>query len=237
VLVELLFEVGRWDEALAECSLGVGVSKDPFVECMDRGVAATIQLHRGDDGAAQHLAEVQPCVGRAGGRISGPLMLAMSLGREQADKPAEALAVLLTSGLSERAEELEESADLLADGMRLALRVGDEHAARTVLDRADAVARSSSVPHRQAVALHCYGLLDRDPGKLSKAAEHYRAAGRVLPRAQALEAAGVACAASGDTPGAGTCFGAALSLYTELGANWDITRVQTLFRKCGSAIE
>jgi hypothetical protein len=72
---------------------------------------------------------------------------------------------------------------------------------------------------------------------LSKAAEHYRAAGRVLPRAQALEAAGVARAAGGDTPGAGTCFGEALALYAELGATWDIARVQTMFGRYASPVE
>jgi tetratricopeptide (TPR) repeat protein len=228
VLGELLFDLGRWDEALAEGALGIGVSNNPFVGCMDLGMAAAIHLHRGDGEAGQCLAEVEPYVARVGDRLPGPLMLAMSLDREQAEMPAEALAVLI-GGLSETAEELEESAELLADGMRLALSVGDERATRTVLDRADAVAHASDVPHRQAVALHCHGLLDRDAGTLSKAAEYYRAAGRVLPRAQALEAAGVARVASGDTPGAGTCFGEALSLYAELGATWDIARVQTMF--------
>jgi hypothetical protein len=133
------------------------------------------------------------------------------------------------SGLTETAEELEESADLLADAMRLALDVGNENAVRTIVTRADAVEHASDVPHRQAIALHCYGLLDRDPDMLSNAASRYRAAGRVLPLAQALEAAGVTRAASGDTPGAGTCFGEALALYAELGATWDIARVQTMF--------
>jgi tetratricopeptide (TPR) repeat protein len=231
VLGELLFDVGRWDEALAENTGGVGPAIDPFVECVDRGVAAAIRFHRGDGGAGQCLADVEPYAARVGQRVPGPLMLAMSLDRERADWPGEALAALM-SGLSETAEEQEESADLLADAMRLALSVGDERATRTVLDCADAVANASDVPHRQAIALHCHGLLDGDPGKLAKAAERYRAAGRVLPRAQALEAAGVVLAAS-DTPAAGSCFGEALSLYEELGAAWDIARVQTLVQVCG----
>jgi tetratricopeptide (TPR) repeat protein len=236
VLVELLFDVGRWDDALAESTSGVGPALDPFVECMDRGVAAVIQFHRGDDEARQHLAEVEPYAARLGDRITGPLVLAMSLDREQADKQVEALAVLM-SGLSESAEELEESADLLADAMRLALDVGNENAVRTIVTRADAVERGSDVLHRQAIALHCHGLLDRDPAKLFSAASRYRAAGRVLPRAQALEAAAVALVTSGDAPRASTHFGEALSLYTELGANWDIARVQTMFRRPGDLAE
>jgi tetratricopeptide (TPR) repeat protein len=233
VLGELLFDVGRWDEALAEVDLGTGGWEDPSVRCVAHGVAATIRFHRGDGEAKQHLVDVEPYVTRLGKRVAGPLVLARSLDREQADESAEALTVLL-DGLSDTAEELEEAADLLADAMRLALRVGEVSATRAVRDHADGVAHASPAPHRQAVALQCHGLLDRDPDKLLEAAERYKVAGRMLPRAQAMEAAGVAFVASGDTPGAGTCFGTALSLYEELGAAWDIARVQPMLRRCGS---
>jgi DNA-binding CsgD family transcriptional regulator/tetratricopeptide (TPR) repeat protein len=231
VLGELLFDVGRWDDALAEVDLGVGDSKNPGVECMDHGVAATIQFHRGDGAASQHLAEAEPYVARLGDRVAGPLALAMSLDREQAEQPVEALAVLM-DGLSET-EDVEESAELLADAARLAVSIGDESAARTVVDRADVVARASEVPHRQAVAPHCRGLLDHDPGQLLEAAEHYQAAGRLLPRAQAMEAAGVALADGGDISAARAQFTGAFTLYTELGAGWDLARTQATFRTYG----
>jgi DNA-binding NarL/FixJ family response regulator len=232
VLGELLFDVGRWDDALAEVDLGSGASKDPAVECMDHGVAATIQFHRGDATASRHLVEAEPFAARLGDRIIGPFALATSLGREQADEPVEALAVLM-GGLSDTAEEMEETADLLADAARLAVSIGDETAARSVVDRADAVARASDVPHRQAVAPHCRGLRDHDPEQLLEAAEHYQAAGRLLPRAQAMEAAGVALADGGDIAAARTQFTGAFSLYTKLGAGWDVARTQATFRTYG----
>jgi DNA-binding CsgD family transcriptional regulator len=231
-LGELLFDVGRWDDALAEVDLAVGVSKDPAVECCDHGVAAVIQLHRGDSEASRHLVDAERYAARLGDRIIGSLALAKSLHWEQADAPVEALAVLM-EGLSDPVEETEEGADLLADAVRLAVAVGDKVTAGTLVRRADAVAQASDVPHLQAVAPHCRGLLDNDPGRLLKAADHYLAAGRPLPRAQALEAAGVALAERGDVAGARTHFTDAFSVYTGLGAGWDLARTQATFRGYG----
>lgn len=232
VLGELLFDVGRWDDALAEIDVMADTAKHPAVECSDHGIAATIQLHRGDAAASRHLMDAERYAARIGDRIIGSLALARSLDREQAEEPAEALAVLL-DGLAETAEEVEETADLLADAVRLAVTVGDQTAARTIVDRAEAVAEASNVPHRQAIAPHCRGLLDGDPSRLLEAAKHYEEAGRTLPRAQALEAAGVALADSGDIAGARAHFTDAFSLYTELGAAWDLARTQARFRGYG----
>jgi DNA-binding NarL/FixJ family response regulator len=89
------------------------------------------------------------------------------------------------------------------------------------------------VPYRRAVGAHCRGLLDRDPAMLRAAADDYAAAGRLLPRAQALEAAAVALADAGDVAGARAQFTEAFSVYTELGAGWDLARTQATFRSYG----
>jgi DNA-binding CsgD family transcriptional regulator len=230
-LGELLFDVGRWDDALAEVDVVFGVSKNPAVECYNHGVVAVIQMHRGDPAAGEHLAAAQGYAAHLGQVVSS-LALAGSLEREQADAPDEALAALMV-GLAEPVEETEETADLLADAVRLAVAVGDRSAARTLVRRADAVTRTSAVPHRQAIAPHCRGLLDHDPVPLLRAAEHYRAAGRPLPQARALEAAGLALADGGDIAAARTHFTGAFSLYTSLGAGWDLARTQATFRGYG----
>jgi DNA-binding CsgD family transcriptional regulator len=232
VLGELLFDVGRWDDALAELEPLSDLTEDPTVGSCDHGVAAAIQLHRDDPAAGQHLTDGQRYAERLGDRVIGTLTLARSLEREQADEPAQALAVLM-DGMSDTVEEIEATTALLADAARLAVAVGDEAAARTVVDRAEAVARASDVPHRRAVAPHCRGLLEHDPARLLAAAELYRTAGRPLPRAQALEAAGVALADGGDVTGARTHFTDAFSLYTRLGAAWDLARTQATFRAYG----
>jgi DNA-binding CsgD family transcriptional regulator len=233
VLGELLFDVGRWDDALATVRQVAGGPKEPFVECCDHGIAAIIQLHRGEAAARQHLAEAEQYAARLGeDRVVGSLALARSLSRECAEAPTEALAVLM-DGLSETAGDLEQTTELLADAVRLAVLTDDAQAARTVVDLAETVADSSEVPHRRALAPHCRGLVDRDPVRLVRAADLYQAAGRPLPRAQALEAAGVALAELGDVAGARTRFGEAFSLYSDLGAGWDLARTQATFRSYG----
>jgi DNA-binding NarL/FixJ family response regulator len=54
-----------------------------------------------------------------------------------------------------------------------------------------------------------------------------------LPRAQALEAAAVAKADRGDLKGAREHFTNAFSLYSSLGASWDLARTQAKFRTYG----
>ncbi|MDQ7905989.1 AAA family ATPase [Phytohabitans sp. ZYX-F-186] len=230
LLGELLFAVGRWDDALAEIDVSQ-LSKDPAAECLDLGIAATIRLHRADPSASRHLVEAEEHAARLGGLVIGTLALAKGLDREQAGAPKEALAVLMDGMLE--SEEIEELAVLLPEAARLAVEVADHDTARTLVERAESVAGDSGVPHHMAVAPHCRGLLDRDPELLLAAAEHYAAAGRPLPRAQALEAAGAALAERGDLGGARTHFTSAYGIYSELGAEWDLARTQAKFRSYG----
>lgn len=233
VLGELLFDIGRWDDALAEIDLFAPTTPNPVVACCDHGVAATIYLHRNDPTARRHLADVQEFAARLEDiRVIGSLALARSLEREQAAEPSEALAVLM-SGLADNVEETEEMADLLADATRLAVAVGDRAAAQTAVRRAEALALDTDVPHRLAVAPHCRGLVDRDPTSLLRAAKHYKAAGRPLPQAQALEAAGVTMAERGDVKQARAYFTDAFAVYAGLGAEWDLARTQAAFRTYG----
>ncbi len=125
----------------------------------------------------------------------GTLALARSEALEQEGALTEALGVL--TGFADHAEELDEVEDLLADGVRLATTVGDTAAAQALADRAAALADDTEIPHRQATALLCRGLVDHDAGLL-RAADRYHDAGRPLPRAKALEAAAGALVDHGD---------------------------------------
>jgi DNA-binding CsgD family transcriptional regulator len=232
VLGELLFDVGRWDEALKRVDVGSAGTGDPFVECNDHGVAAVIRLHRGDPAAAQDLVDAQVYATRLGERLVGPLMVARSLDREQADAPAEALAILVDA-LARCTEEVEQSSDLLADAVRLAVQVGDIDRAHALVERAEEGAGRSEIHHRRAVVLHCRGLVKQDGDLLVEAAELYERAGRPLPRAQALEAAGVVCADAADISAARSHFTDAFTIYSDLGAEWDLARLQARFRAFG----
>jgi ATP/maltotriose-dependent transcriptional regulator MalT len=230
-LGELLFDSGKWDEALIEINLSLGVSKNPVVDCAQHGLAATIRLHRGDADSERNLAQAAQFNDLVGDRICRAYAMAMSLKLERSAEPAAALAVLL-DGMAD-VQDNEESIELLADAVRLALAIGDETSAKAIALRAVAAGEGAPAPHRRAVSLHCQGLLASDPAGLLEAANGYRAAGRPLPRAQALEAAALAMAERGEMAEARNLFTDAYSLYAKLGAEWDLDRTQATFRQFG----
>ena len=231
-LGELLFHTGSWDDALAEVAVVQEVTKDPGVACCDHGVAAAISIHRGDMSTARHhLASAVPHAERIGNRVVGTLALARSEAFEQEGALTDALGVL--TGFTDDAEEVDEVEDLLADSVRLATKVGDTAAARTLADRAVALASDSEIPHRQANALCCRGLVDRDPARLLRAAERYDDARRPLLGAKALEAAAEAFVDQGHRDPARAAFSRAVDLYSSLGAARDVARLQARFRAHG----
>jgi DNA-binding CsgD family transcriptional regulator len=232
-LAELLFNSGQWAEALTEVGVVPEDTKDPAVACCDHGIAAVISFHRGDTSAAQqHLAAAAPHAEQIGNRVVAALTLARSLDAEQSGDLPRALDSL-TAGLDNDAEELDEIEDLLADAVRLAIKLGNAGTARTLSDHTAGLARDSQVPHRQAGALFCRGLLDRDAGLLLQAADRYREASRPLQGAQALEAAAGVFLDRDERAPARTAFTGALDLYTALGAARDVARLQARFRAHG----
>jgi DNA-binding CsgD family transcriptional regulator len=230
-LGQLSFDTGRWDDAMAEVESLAW--PEHAAACSGLGMAAVICFHRGDLAAARrHLAAAAPRAERLGNRAVGPLALARSLDREEAGVLPEALAVL-TAGFAENTEELEEIEDLLADGVRLAMKIGDIGTAQALTGHAAALAAGSEIPHRQANALYCRGLLDHDAAPLVAAAERYDQASRPLLRAQTLEAAAEEFIRSGDRGQARAAFTRSVEVYGSLGAAADVARLQAGFRAHG----
>jgi DNA-binding CsgD family transcriptional regulator len=232
-LGQLLFETGRWDDALAEVETVPENLKEPGAACGGLGIAALISFHRGDIGAARrHLAAAVPHARRIGHRLIGPFALARSLDCEHAGAPPEALATL-TAGFDNSTEELGEIEDLLADAVRLASETGDLGTAQSLTGHAAALAAESTIPHRQANALYCRSLLDHDAPGLLAAAERYDDASRPLLKAKALEAAAGEFVDTGDRGQARAAFTRAVEVYTSLGAAADVARLQATFRAHG----
>ena len=232
-LGQLLFETGQWDDALAEVEIVPENLKEPGTACCDLGIAAVICFHRGEIAAARrHLATAVPHAKRIGQRPIGSLALARSLDCEHAGALPEALAAL-TAGFVGGTEDLGEIEDLLADAVRLATQTGDLDTAQALAGHAAALAAESEIPHRQANALYCRGLLDHDAPRLLAAAERYDEAGRPLPSAQALEAAAGEFVSTGDRGPARDAFTSAVEVYTALGAAADVSRLQATFRAHG----
>ena len=73
-LGQLLFEMGRWDDALAGAEILPEDLKEPAAACIDLGVAAVISFHRGEtDTARRHLAAAVPHAKRLGHRLYWPV--------------------------------------------------------------------------------------------------------------------------------------------------------------------
>jgi DNA-binding CsgD family transcriptional regulator len=232
-LGQLLFDMGRWEDAMAEVEALPEEAKEPVAACSDLGIAAVICFHRGEIAAARrYLAAAAPHAERIGNRLIGPLALARSLAFEHAGTPAEALAVL-TAGLTDNTEALDEVEDLLADAVRLAMETGETGTAQTLAGHAAALAAGSEIPHRQANALYCRGLLDHDAAGLLAAAERYHDASRPLLLAKALEAAADEFVRLDDRDQARAAFTRAGDTYTSLGAATDAARLQARFRSYG----
>ncbi|MFZ0188608.1 MAG: AAA family ATPase [Streptosporangiaceae bacterium] len=232
-LGQLLFETGRWDGALAEVEILYENLKAPVVVCCNHGIAAVIEFHRGDaDAARRHLAAAVPLAELIGHRVVGSLALARSLDYEQDDALPEALAAL-TNVVNGNTEQLEEIEILLADGVRLAMATGELSTARALAGHATALAAGSEIPHRQADALYCRGLLNQDAPLLLTAAERYAAAGRPLLRAKALEAAAGYFVDTDERSQARAAFTQAVEVYSSLGAAGDVARLQATFRAHG----
>jgi DNA-binding CsgD family transcriptional regulator/tetratricopeptide (TPR) repeat protein len=232
-LGQLLFETGRWDDALAEVEILPEDLKPPATACCDRGIAAVIRFHRGETGAARrHLAAAMPYARLVGHQLITPLALARSLDHEQDGALPAALAAL-TDAIEGSREELEEIEDLLPDVVRLAVATSNPSAARAFADRAAELAANSDIPRRQASALYCGGLLDHDAPRLLTAAERYGGANRPLPKAAALEAAASELVSIGDHGQARAVYNHAVDCYVALGAAADVARLQAAFRAHG----
>ncbi len=232
-LGQLLFQTGRWDDALAEVGMVHEDLKEPAVAGGELGIAAVISFHRGEVGAARdRLAAAAPHAERLGHRLITSLALARSLDCEHDGALPEALAAL-TDALDGNTEEVEEIEDLLPDAVRLAVETGDTSTAQVLASQAAALAAGSEIPHRQANAMYCRGLLDHDASRLLTAAERYGDAGRPLLRAKALEAAAGEFVESDDRGQARDAFTQAVEVYTALGAAADVSRLQATFRAHG----
>lgn len=233
-LSQLLFDTGRWAEAMTEVEALPAEVKEPTAACCDLGIAAAICFHRGEIATARrHLTAAAPYAQRTGNLLIDKLALARSLDRENAGAPGEALAALI-AGFAGNAEQLDEIEYLLPDAVRLAITTGDLATARAFTSQAATLAVGSKIPHRQASALYCHGLLEHDPDALLAAADHYSAASRRLLHAKALEAAATELGSAGDRDQARAAFTHATEIYTCIGATMDATRLQASLRPHGN---
>jgi DNA-binding CsgD family transcriptional regulator len=232
-LGQALHLMGRWDNALTEVAVVPDDLKEAGALCCDLGIAADINFHRNaPEVARRYLASAEQAAQRIGQRPICQFALAKSLEREQAGAPDEALAVL-TAAFDLNPDDIGEIEELLGEAVRLAVKIGDKATALNITAQASKLAEGAAVPHQQANALYCRGLVDRDSVLLLAAAQKYAEVGRPLPRAKALEAAAEVLVETEERTGARQAFEQAVEVYEFLGAEADLNRIHAEFRAYG----
>jgi tetratricopeptide (TPR) repeat protein len=234
---QLLFETGRWDDALAETTtLPPQTVTEETAVCCALGVAALISLHRDKATTAREfLSAADTHAARIGRRrLLGHLTLARSLSHELAGALPAALSTL-TCWLDGSTEENLAVHDILPDAVRLAMRVGDLRAARSITEQATEFAAAEDTPFMNGNALYCRGMLGHDASLLLAAAEQYQCASRPLLRAKALEGAASALVRAGAHESAQTALSSAKEVYDRLGAVTDAARMKAAVQSWAAA--
>ncbi|MFJ9850364.1 AAA family ATPase [Streptomyces sp. NPDC101150] len=237
----LHYRAGHWDDALKDLAPAGGWPAGPAAVAA-HGLAALVLGSRDRPGDAAErlasvrsagLADVPPDAGLPSGGPVFPL-LARALPAERDGRPREALEILLPLLGPALAAGSGEDGDWLPEVVRLAVAEGVTDRAEAAVAAAGAAAEAAPDDrHRQAVALHCRGLLGSDPQPLRAALAHYAACSVLTGRGRAVEDLAVVTAARGDTDGARAHLNRALDVYQGLGAAWDIARADARLRALG----
>jgi DNA-binding CsgD family transcriptional regulator len=221
------FDVGEWDDALAELELVSAAVVPAHVRLVTHGSWALIAGHRGDRAMlAEHLRAVEDVDLSAGTSLSNAhvMLLARSLAAELDGRPEQAAAVLAESLEPGVADGMPGMYLLLTPLARLALASGDTGTAAAAAALAAAEAEREPVPFVAALLDNCRGLVAADPALVLAAAAYFRETGRPLYRAQALEDAAVLAAEQGEPAAARQYLAEATVIYAGLGAAWDARR-------------
>ncbi|MFE0590087.1 BTAD domain-containing putative transcriptional regulator [Micromonospora echinospora] len=228
---------GRWDDVLSVVSavtddpLGstlLGTREPGAVAMLLHGAAALVAARRGDAvSAGGHLDSTESLPATEAERESGDfLMVARALVAEQQGRPEQALH-LLDPLLVPAYAPLMMRHQWLPDTVRLALELDRRDVAeRAAAVCADEAAREVRRGRAHPAAARCRALLTGDPEPALAAAAHYRAVGRVVELAAALEDAAVLLATGRHPHEAARTGGEAADLYAMLGARWDLRRAR-----------
>ena len=233
---EVYWDLGRWDDALAQLEMAATPHLPAVFRRVLHGLWTLIASHRGDVAAA----EAQPTAldealfdwGLDNRRGEYGLM-ARAVLAEECGRPAEALDRLRDMLERPGTGELIEQHQWLPDLVRLALSRNDHPTARAAAEAAAARAAGTPTPSQRAAAQRCRGLLDADPAALREPAETYRRIGRPLQHAQTLEDMAVLLAESGNRAAARDAYLEATEIYRRLGADWDLRRGDARLRPFG----
>ncbi|MET1072054.1 MAG: BTAD domain-containing putative transcriptional regulator [Umezawaea sp.] len=234
--------LGRWDEALAELDAVVrdrpaitfhGVRQHGSIRLL-HGVKALVAAHRDDSAALEtHLKAAVDHPAAPVAIRDDFLSMALSVAAEQRGRPDEALRALLPL-LADDYPRMVPNHQWLPRLARLALEQGERDLAEAALAACHLGADQEVGPARATTAARwCQGLLDRDPDALIAVAKHFGSVGRKVELAAVSEDRAVLLASAGRTEDAHAAFYDALTVYTGLGAAWDVRRAESRLKPFG----
>lgn len=234
---EIHYMHGDWDEALIQLSV-IDSDLTPFAANPNAlAIGALIALHRDQRDRADHVLEAagvsRPGAGVAESPEDWRLTAALALRAEVVGDPERALD-LMTPWLRPASVASQQTRhEVLPHLTRLALAAGDRKTATAATAECCADADADPQLARVVAARCCRALIDGDAEGLLSVAEDYRQRGWPLQLALALEEAAVLLARAGDTARGRAAFNGSLKTYFELGAGWDLRRVEARLRPYG----
>jgi len=226
-----------WDEALVQLSVIDADATSLAVNLNALAVGALIALHQDQRDRADQLLQTagtpRPGVGPTESPENWRLTVALALRAEVAGDPKRALDLMARWLRPVAVAGQETRHEVLPHLTRLALAAGDQETARAAAAESGADADSDPQVDRVVAARCCRALVDGDADGLLRVAEDYRRRGWPLQLGLALEEAAVLLARAGDIGRARAVFNGGLKAYFDLGATWDLRRVEARLRPYG----
>jgi DNA-binding CsgD family transcriptional regulator len=224
----LYFNLGRWDDAVAEAQTGVAACDEAGLHndaAICRQLLCYIAVRRDDLSAAEsHLRQ-----------IPGAMWTRAVVAEAKHDTAQleEILTSYRPSLESPRPWHMPLAAVVARDWVRLYRAAGDIDGARAMTEVIEEAAQRGPIASVEGTALGCRGLAEDNVELLLASAERLRRSPRLHARAQACEDAGVAVAAGGAVDEAATLLLEAIELYESMGALRDAARVDAALRALG----
>ncbi len=237
---ELHFELGEWDDALAELEAGLAAAAErgnQVAIAQSLGYVALIHAARGDRrGAQAALAPLQSEFHR-GALTYGMEIFAYALAMltEAEGQPRRAYESLWSLWQRDANQQIRRFHRHLAPPLvRLALALDHPDDATAVVEVVEeAAALATDVLSMRAVALRCRGLVGGDPETMLEAVALVRSGPRVSDQVATLEDAARVLASAGRTTEAQSLLLEALELCAQLAATAWAVRVRAALRDLG----
>jgi DNA-binding CsgD family transcriptional regulator len=236
MVADLYLRSGRWTEALTEVESAGDTGDNEMAALLCGGISAYISAHRGDWSSAHRQLAALAGYGLSSVQQrhdGGYLLMARAAVAEHDKGSAEALAVLAPTLDPRNAAGYHIRQLWLPEIVRLALFTGDTALAQASVAFAEQEAASEPSSKAKVItAGRCRALVEGDTAPLLAAAEYHQSVRQLMEAARSLEDAAVVAVVNGDSA-ARPAFTQAVELYSDLGAEWDLSRLDGRMRQHG----